>query len=221
MSWFSKIATAFGLSIFSLFSRHPVSPIERTEPPVLSVVSEATASAEAFETSPLPTPTVVPSPLSVPSPSPTIQPVSSPNVDTEKNTQSDKDTLPEATSQPEQTKNLLYQESLLNQINDFRRSRGVSVVHMNSEVCNFAALRAQEISQEFSHAKFQERLNNKSFPYSSFSEVTENIAMLDNESQLIGLWSNSPTHAENMLKDTPFVCVAKSGNYYAYEGLRP
>lgn len=114
-----------------------------------------------------------------------------------------------------------YQVKLLNQINDYRRGQGLSSATMNPYVCNFASLRAQEISQEFSHRAFQFRLDGKSFPYPSYSLVTENIAMAEDENVIVNLWINSPSHADNMRRDTPYICVVRHGSYYAYQGWKP
>ncbi len=35
------------------------------------------------------------------------------------------------------------------------------------------------------------------------------------------MWINSPGHAANMEKDTPYVCVVVNGKYFAYEGWKP
>jgi len=34
-------------------------------------------------------------------------------------------------------------------------------------------------------------------------------------------WIASSGHAENMQKDTPYICIKSNGNYYAYEGWKP
>ncbi len=109
----------------------------------------------------------------------------------------------------------------INQINAYRASNGLGPVSTNSETCNFAAVRAQEIVNDFSHSGFTNRISSKSLPYSSYHEVAENIAMNSDSTQIVTMWINSPGHAENMRKDTPYVCVVQSGNYFAYEGWRP
>jgi uncharacterized protein YkwD len=111
--------------------------------------------------------------------------------------------------------------SFISQINAYRAQNGLGPVSTNSEVCSFAAIRAQEIASDFSHNGFTNRINSKTLPYSSYHEVTENIAMNSDASQIVTMWINSPGHAENMRKDTPYVCVAQSGNYFAYEGWHP
>lgn len=109
----------------------------------------------------------------------------------------------------------------ISQINAYRAQNGLGAVSTNSETCSFAAIRAQEIASDFSHNGFTNRINSKTLPYSSYHEVTENIAMNSDASQIVTMWINSPGHAENMRKDTPYVCVAQSGNFFAYAGWRP
>ena len=110
--------------------------------------------------------------------------------------------------------------SQLNQVNNYRRSQGLSEVASDRNTCEFAALRAKEISISFNHNGFRDRVNSNSLPYPSYSQITENIAMNSNYTKVVAGWINSPGHAENMRADTPLVCIAKYGNYYAYEGLR-
>lgn len=113
------------------------------------------------------------------------------------------------------------QTQIMHQINSYRASQGLGPVSTNAQTCNFAATRAQEISTNFSHDGFRDRINNKTLPYSSYSSITENIAMTSNPQEVVGMWIASAGHAANMRKDTPYVCVAQYGNYYAYEGWKP
>ncbi len=111
--------------------------------------------------------------------------------------------------------------NLLDQVNTFRSSNGLSLVQSDLNTCNFAATRAQEISSSFDHSGFDNRISSHSLPYSSYHEITENIAMNSDQSQIVQMWIDSPEHNENMRKDTPYVCIQSSGSYYAYEGWRP
>ena len=110
---------------------------------------------------------------------------------------------------------------ILKEINTFRDSYGLPPVNIDSYTCNFAKTRAQEISNVFNHDGFTQRLASGTLPYPSYSRVTENIAMTPSYKEVVIMWINSPGHAENMRMDTPFVCVEKYGNYYAYEGWKP
>src|SRR5690606_38000398 len=105
--------------------------------------------------------------------------------------------------------------------NKYRAENSLFPVSMDSATCDFAALRASEIKNDFSHNGFTSRVDNKTLPYSSYSEVRENIAMHYDYKLVVESWRNSPGHATNMLADTPFVCVKQDGDYYAYEGWRP
>ncbi len=110
---------------------------------------------------------------------------------------------------------------IMNAINEYRKSQGLSSVSTSTETCNFAKIRAQEISTDFSHAGFRSRIDNGTLPYKSWSVVTENIAMTSDYKNVVNMWIKSSGHAENMRKDTPFVCVEYHGNYYAYEAMKP
>ena len=112
-------------------------------------------------------------------------------------------------------------EMIMNQINDFRLSNGLTRVETNDTTCRFAKTRVLEISTNFSHEGFNNRVNSNALPYPPYKLVTENIAMTSIPSAVVNLWINSPEHAQNMKSDTPYVCVGMLGNYYAYEGLKP
>lgn len=113
------------------------------------------------------------------------------------------------------------QSYIMQKINDYRSSQGLSSVSTDSNSCSFAKTRASEIAQSFNHDGFTGRISGHTLPYTSYHEVTENIAMNSDYTQIVSMWISSSGHAENMRKDTPYVCVEKSGNYYAYEGWRP
>lgn len=113
------------------------------------------------------------------------------------------------------------QNYLLEKVNDYRHSKGLSSVVSDENTCNFASTRSQEISANFNHDGFNNRIQNHTLPYSSYHEVVENIAMTNNYQDVVAMWVNSPGHAENMRRDTPYVCIAQNGDNYAYEGWKP
>ena len=110
---------------------------------------------------------------------------------------------------------------IMNEINKYRTSQGLSSVQTSGPTCSFAATRAQEITTSFSHDGFNSRINSKTLPYTSWSSVTENIAQTTDYKQVVSMWANSAGHAANMRADTPYVCVVQNGSYFAYEGMRP
>jgi uncharacterized protein YkwD len=115
----------------------------------------------------------------------------------------------------------IRRDYIMNQINTYRKSLGLSEVQTDPYTCNFATTRAKEISTGFNHDGFNNRLNNHTLPYPGYYTITENIAETSNYQQVETLWQNSPGHAENMRADTPYVCVESFGNDYAYEGWKP
>ncbi len=154
---------------------------------------------------PTPTKEPTPTPSFTPTPTPTTIPTPTP-------------TQPALPSVIQSVSSDSIQSYIMQKINEYRSSLGLSRVTTDGNTCNFAKTRAQEITTSFNHDGFTSRINNHSLPYSTYHEVTENIAMTSDYKEVVTMWINSPGHAENMRRDTPFVCVERSGNYYAYEG---
>ena len=109
---------------------------------------------------------------------------------------------------------------LLQEVNKYRASLGLSPVQPSMQTCAFAKIRAKEITTDFSHDAFYARVHNHSIPYTTWARATENIAEAPTYKEIVTLWKNSPEHAANMRDNTPYVCIMQSGNYYAYEGMR-
>jgi|Napbiome12C3dose_1001474.scaffolds.fasta_scaffold00077_7 uncharacterized protein YkwD len=107
---------------------------------------------------------------------------------------------------------------LLARINQFRQSKGLAALSSDQLVCSFARLRAQEISTDFSHNGFYNRIKTKTLPYPAYTLVTENLARVPGTQDVVNMWINSPSHQANLLKNTRFGCVESYGNFYAYEG---
>ncbi len=146
-------------------------------------------------------------PISSPTPSSTASPVP-----TKTSIQSPSQSLSDENS---------IQSYLLKEVNKYRSSKGLASVSMNTQVCDFAKTRAGEIASNFNHDGFSRKIESKTLPYSSYSEVTENIAMTSSSTDVVSIWINSSGHRANMEKDTPYVCIEKNGDYYAYEGWKP
>ena len=110
---------------------------------------------------------------------------------------------------------------LLQQINNYRAGKGLSAFSARSETCFFANIRSQEIISAFNHDGFKSRVDSKTLPYPSYSEVAENIAQNSDPNGVVPAWINSPGHNENLLKNLPFACVVKNGNNYVFEAWSP
>lgn len=168
----------------------------------------------------IPTLTLAPIPTSIPKPTLTITPTLTPT-----NTPAPILT-PTSSAKQNPTPTLVSTSgggdiSILDKVNEYRVSKGLSRANSNSETCEFAKTRAGEINSAFNHDGFNQRISSHTLPYGSYSLVTENIAETSNSSDVVSMWINSPPHAENMQKDTPFICVIQNGNYFAYEGWKP
>jgi uncharacterized protein YkwD len=188
------LALIFSL-FFSGFKSAPVRTVSTPRPrPTAVALSKYQPTAI-----PTATPTMTPTPTASTTPTPQPTPVRTtvPFVVTP---------TPTPTAKPSLTH--------IQQINVYRASYGLSPVSEDPQTCAYATLRAAELVRNFSH-------NGTPYPYDAYSLVTENIAMTTNPAEVVSLWINSPGHAENMRKDTPYVCVRNNGPYYAYEGWKP
>lgn len=165
---------------------------------------------------PSPIPTNNPTPSSKPTLTPTLTPEPSPTEPPVKKEQETQEN-PSIANAKEQS----HKDYILGKINEYRASQGVSAASPNTETCSFARTRAGEIASNFNHDSFTQKISSNTLPYPSYSLVTENIAMTSNYQDVVNIWINSGPHAENMRKDTPFICVEQNGNYYAYEGWKP
>lgn len=105
------------------------------------------------------------------------------------------------------------------QINTYRAKYGLSPIKTDSYSCAFAQKRSQEIVSNFSHSGWN--LSSILSAYPTYSRAFENIAYGYNDSNIIQAWIDSPGHAENMRSNVTYVCVGKTGTYYAMEGYRP
>lgn len=161
---------------------------------------------------PPPTPTKAPIPTSVSkptfiplTPTPTSKPLPT--------------STPIPTSPPVDSNNI--RDYMINEINNFRRSKGLSIVQTDSYTCSFADIRAKEITTNFSHDGFNKRISSKTLPYPSYTQVVENLARVGDYKEVVNLWINSPGHNTNLSAGTPFGCVGYSGDFYSYQGWKP
>lgn len=128
-------------------------------------------------------------------------------------------TAPKNTVTPSESKAVTAY--ILKEINAYRHRLGLSSVQINDETCNFAKVRAHEITNDFSHNGFNQRVSNHTLPYVHWTVITENIAMTSDYKQVVTMWENSPGHAKNMRANTRYVCVVQDGKYFAYLGMTP
>ncbi|MGH7203649.1 MAG: CAP domain-containing protein [Candidatus Levyibacteriota bacterium] len=140
----------------------------------------------------------------------TIQPTTQPTI------------LPTATpASTPASQNSEVSQFLLTKVNEYRSRYSLPPVQSSAQVCAFAAVRAQEIANRFSHDGFKSRVSNHTIPYDNWAHATENIAEAPDYKEVVDLWAESSEHAANMRDNTPYVCIEASGPYYAYEGMRP
>lgn len=92
----------------------------------------------------------------------------------------------------------------MQKINDYRSSQGLSSVKTDKYTCDFAKIRAEEITHAFNHDGFRSRIDSHTLPYPTYHQVAENIAMTSDYKDVVTMWINSPGHAANMRLDTPY-----------------
>ncbi|MDO8498415.1 MAG: CAP domain-containing protein [bacterium] len=109
----------------------------------------------------------------------------------------------------------------MKQINDYRQSQGLAEVKTDLYTCNFAAVRASEVTANFNHDGFTNRVNSKNLPYPSYHKIVENIAMNSNYQGVVPVWIASSGHAANLRANTTYGCIAFSNNCYTYESWTP
>lgn len=160
-----------------------------------------------------PTPTSTPTPQFTPTPTPTIKPRPTP-------TSIPTPQLPIALTQSSSVSLSSQEQAMIDGINAYRKSNGLPPVKPDSKTCSFAQTRAHELTSGFSHDGFTSRISAHTLPYPRYTEVTENIAQTQDPTQVVTMWINSPGHAENMRRDTPYVCVKGENGNYAYEGWK-
>lgn len=179
-----------------IFARQLISPTPSPHPYLIST----------FIPSPTMRPTVTPSPTPTPTPIPTVTP---------------KIVLKNVEQGITMNSGNSPGNYILNQINDFRKANDLSQLNAESSTCNFAQVRAKEIVGNFNHDGFDSRVASKTFPFPSYSEIVENIAMNSDYEAVFEVWKNSSGHRDNLLKGLPNGCVASEGNYYVYIGWKP
>jgi uncharacterized protein YkwD len=197
-------------------------PIATTKPSPISIPTPTTTPLATIKPTPITTPITTPLPTIKPNPTPIVTPTLKP-VPTTTPIPTAAPTLipiPTPTTTPN-NENDTVKSYIMNAINEYRRSQGLYEVKTDPYTCGFAKTRASEISSNFSHDGFNQRVNAGTLPYPGYSSITENIAMTSDYQRVVQLWINSAGHAENMRRDTPYVCVERYGNYYAYEGWKP
>ncbi len=131
--------------------------------------------------------------------------------------------LPEPTSEPapqstnpqttvitptiQETRPSLVVNSLLGEVNSYRKTQGKSELGSRDDLCTVTSERAVELQNDFSHAGFQNRLNNGSFNQLNYSGLAENIfAGTSDVMTIVEGWKNSSGHNENMLGDYVWGC---------------
>ena len=85
-------------------------------------------------------------------------------------------------------------------VNEERRKVGVAPLTLSAELQSAAAIRAEEITQKFSHTRPDGRHCNTVIPNGRYT-MGENIAAGNNTAaKVVQQWMNSPGHRANILR---------------------
>ena len=109
---------------------------------------------------------------------------------------------------------------LLNDINIYRAKSNLKPLQNDSKLCDLAKLRVEEIKNDWSHKQFQSEIDKIGGMDGVFHE---NLARTFEAKDVVWAWSMSKAgHKEAMLiPEMTLGCVAKSGEYYTFEGYTP
>ena len=95
-----------------------------------------------------------------------------------------------------------FQSEIIRLVNAERKKRGISSLSVSNKLSSAASIRANELTQKFSHTRPDGRSYisaAESLGY-TFSYIGENIASGQNSPQdVMNIWMNSPGHRANIL----------------------
>lgn len=116
--------------------------------------------------------------------------------------------VPEVTTTVTPTGEGLHADTIFDLVNASRAQYGLAPFQKDERICDVAAARAPEISNEIwvthtMHAGFYAR----NLPY----WATENLISMQTEQQAVNWWLHSPVHRAALLGNWKYACVACSG----------
>lgn len=122
--------------------------------------------------------------------------------------------LPSPTSSPTAS-------TLLNEINTFRASHGLSPLSSTPSLCQVASQRANQASLDFSHQQFYDLLNQGAFNHLNFNLLGENLYQGPaDDSAIVLSWSQSDPHLTNLMGDWTSGCGSKHNQTTAFIFLK-
>lgn len=186
-------------------------------------VSYVVSPVQTLVTTKTPVQTPTATPIPEPSPTPIPEPTATPTIQSiqeiphEEKTTNLLDTRESEDAQQTYTDIDTY---VLLKVNEYRRQNGLSEISSDPSTCEFASLRAGEISSNFSHDGFNSRISSNTLPYPNYSYVNENIAQNSDFTRVTTSWIASPPHADNLRQNLTHACIRHSGEYFVFEGWR-
>ena len=110
------------------------------------------------------------------------------------------------------------------QINLYRLQEGALFVQESPVACQFAEMRLERTSKDFSHTGLKEDFETLNLPKETVGY--ENLGRKDgnnfveNSNRIFQLWKESTTHNKNLLRDLDEMCLRTDGNYYVFSGIK-
>lgn len=156
-------------------------------------------------------------PTTIPSPTPVVSTTPANTHESTSNPADTDTTAPIASSTPSPTPNSstngLNADKIFNLVNEYRASKGLTVLEKHDRVCQLAQSRAPEIAAEIAEGHMHSGLKSRNLDYWN----SENIITMRTEEEAVRWWINDYIHRVQMEADNKYSCVACSGNACAQE----
>ena len=99
-----------------------------------------------------------------------------------------------------------YQQEVLNQINEYRKSNGLGTLVLTDKLCASAATRASEIAYTGSHSRPDGSKWITSLTFSPKTAIAENGGHVLPEHSIVEAWKGSSSHNAQLLNSSYTVC---------------
>lgn len=113
-------------------------------------------------------------------------------------------------------------DELNSAVNQYRTTHNLNPLYIDPQLCQIAQERAQEASQDFSHAGFEQHLTNGDFDYTGYSAIAENLWQGSFSAVHIVEfgWDKSPGHKANLQGDWSRGCAGVHSEYAVFIFVR-
>jgi uncharacterized protein YkwD len=123
---------------------------------------------------------------------------------------------PTSSSQTQTSSHTDMEEEILSQINQYRRSKGLSALKLNSEISSEALKHSQQMASgrtPLGHSGFSSRIQRIADRVGHISRSAENVAYGSrNAKEVVTGWINSPGHRQNIEGDFTLTGIGVASN---------